>query len=104
MGDQADNIQGLPKLCHPDFTDDKLKAVGPVLTHSIINPTKSVKECFALTKDLFERTGRSIGGYKNYRDASDVEWHKVMISEMKLLWMRRENNENDVLKWLKETT
>jgi len=104
MGDQADNIQGIPKVIHPEHTAGKVKPCGPVVTYSLLDGCNSVRECFDLTKTLFKTTGEAIGGYKHWETNADVAWHEVMISEMKLLWMRRYNDENDVLKWLKEQT
>lgn len=103
MGDTADNIQGIPKVVHEEYTQGKTKACGPVLTHSIIDPCKSVKECFEITKELFRTTGEKLG-YKHWNTGEEVKWTKVMTSEMKLLWMRRKNDEDDVLHWLKENT
>lgn len=102
MGDPADNIAGLPKCTHPDYTDGKLKSCGPVLTFDIINPIKTNKEAFEVVTDLFRRTGKELG-FKNWRDDSPITYKQALVSEMQLLWMRREKDKNDVLRWLKET-
>lgn len=103
MGDGADNIQGIPKVIHPDYTGGKLKSCGPVLTYDIISPVRNNSEAFKLIKQLFQDTGKAVG-YVDWRDGTPVDWKKVMVSEMKLLWMRRNKDQNDVLQWLKETT
>ena len=104
MGDSADDIVGLPKCIHDDFTKGKLKPCGPVLTYNILENITNNKDAFELAKELFKATGEKLP-YKDYRDPEgvDVPYSTILISEMKLLWMRRHADENDVLKWLKET-
>lgn len=97
MGDTADNIQGIPKV----VVDGKLKACGPVLTYNLLKDTTSVKECFDLVVDLFRKTGEK-QPYIHWETKEPVSANKVIVSEMKLLWMRRVNDENDVLHFLKE--
>lgn len=103
MGDGADNIQGIPKVIHDDYTGGKLKSCGPVLTYDIISPVRNNSEAFTLVKQLFKDTGKALP-YTNWRDGTPVNWKDVLVSEMKLLWMRRTKDQNDVLHWLKETT
>jgi len=100
MGDQADNIQGLPVLCRPDLS--KPKKVGPVLAYNLLSDLKSDKEAFQYVRGLYEATGREVG-FKHWRTGETVTWQNVLISEMKLLWMRRDKHvKDDVLNWLKE--
>lgn len=100
MGDTADNIQGLPWCIH-DVTDGKPRRIGPMHTYSIINPMKNNREAWTVVQKLFKRAGEH-EEFKDYRDGSVISWKAALLSEMKLLWMRRVNDENDVLHWLKE--
>lgn len=38
--------------------------------------------------------------FRHWQTGEEVRWQDVLVSEMKLLWMRRYPNENDVLTWL----
>jgi DNA polymerase-1 len=97
-GDTADNIQGIPKVC----VDGKWKATGPVMAEYLLINVNSNKEAFQGVKNLYEDYGRSIG-FKHWATGENVPWQKVLISEMQLLWMRRDkHNPNCVLQWLKE--
>jgi len=102
MGDTADNIQGLPKVCLPKFCPTgKPKACGPVITYDILNGVDCNKKAFELVRDLYRACGDKFG-YKDWRDKSDVHFGKVFKSEAQLLWMRRKECPNDVLDWMKE--
>ena len=103
MGDSADNISGLPKVCLPKYlaASGKPKAVGPVLAHEIISPLKSNAECFSVVSNLFRSYGDNVG-FVNWRDGSKVSYGDALISEAQLLWMRREHSSTDVIEWMKE--
>lgn len=102
MGDTADNIAGLPKVCIKPYAPGKPKPCGPVLAHDIIGPVKSNKEAFKIVSDLFKAYATT-SGFQNYRDNSPVSAGKALASEAKLLWLRRSEDENDVLYWMQET-
>ncbi len=94
-GDPVDNIQGLPKAC----LSDKTKLCGPVLSFSLLNNCTNDAECLDLVYDLYMKFGEVIG-YVNYRTQDYVSAQDVFESEAKLLWMRRHEDEQDVIKWL----
>lgn len=101
-GDTADNIQGLPKVCDPAWCPTgKYKAVGPVLANDILAPIFTNQEAFCVVRDLYKQYGEKVG-FVNYRDGTHVRWQDAFLSEAKLLWMRREEDENDVLKWMEK--
>jgi DNA polymerase-1 len=101
-GDTADNIQGLPLLCSKNLS--KPKKVGPVMADFLLTGVNNNKQAFELVKSLFEETGKAVG-FKHWQTGESVAWQKVFISEMQLLWMRREKHDAQcVLKWLKEIT
>lgn len=100
MGDSADNIQGLPKFCSPHLS--KPKSIGPALTYSLLTGIKSNKEAFEYVRACYQRTGNELG-FKHWQTGESVPWQKVLVSEMQLLWMRRDaHNKDCVLQWLKE--
>lgn len=98
MGDSADNIQGLPFVCGPHVT--KPKKVGPTTAHFMLSDIGSNKDAFAYVRMHYNQTGNELG-FRHWQTGETVPWQAVMISEMQLLWMRRDNtDEKDVLKWL----
>lgn len=102
MGDQADNISGLPKCWHPDYLTKKGlgKACGAVMTYNLLESIETNKEAAILVANLYTLCHKE-QGFKNYRDGSDITARKAMISEMQLLWMRNVvNDEYDVINWL----
>ena len=92
MGDTADNIAGLP--CGPDG-----KKVGPIAAHSLLEDCTSDYQCFQVIKYLWSQSTHT---WTNYRDDSPTTWKQNLVADMKLLWMRRTEDENDVFTWLKE--
>lgn len=101
-GDTADNIQGLPKVCDPEYlTNGKPKPCGPVMAYDILSTVTCNKRAFRIVRDLYKSYGETIG-FQNYRDGSPVPYGNVFKSEAQLLWMRRKNEHIDVLNWMKE--
>lgn len=100
MGDTADNVQGLPFLW--TSTMSKPKKVGPAITYSLLCDINNSKEAFTYIKSLYEAAAQ-YAPFKHWQSGEEVPWQSVFLSEMKMLWMRREkHNENCVLTWLKE--
>lgn len=110
-GDTADNISGLPMCCNLDYLPrGKHKNCGPVLAYEILNPLTTNKEAFKVVKQLFydyhnvkDDKGNLVHPFKDYRDGRIISPGEAFISEAKLLWMRRNNNQDDVINWLMET-
>lgn len=101
IGDTADNIQGLPYCC---INVSKPKKVGPVMADVLLTNVDTNKDAFDLVKTLYEACGNTVG-FKHWQTGENVPWQKVLISEMQLLWMRRDKTDpHCVLKWLKEVT
>jgi DNA polymerase-1 len=102
MGDSADNIQGLPKVCDLAFCPTgKYKACGPVLAYDILSGVTNNKQAFQVVRDLFKEYGDKIG-FLNYRDGTPVPFGKAFQSEAQLIWMRRHDDRNDAIHWMKE--
>lgn len=133
MGDTVDNIGGLPMVYAPVLNrisptapikkaqetlqrdpdnhkalelmnTRKPKRCGEVTAFDILSMgVKDDKTAFEVIKGLYKMHEDRGEGYKNFRDGSKVTWQQAMISNMKLLWMRRvKNDPNDVIKWLQE--
>ena len=92
MGDPADNISGLP-------TDPDGKKVGPMAAYEYLKYCTDDYQCFQVVKYLY---ANSTTDYVNHRNGSEVRWQHALLSEMKLLWMRRATDDNDVLTFLME--
>lgn len=82
----------------------KTKKCGPVLTYDLLKDARSDKECFETVKACYTLLAKDHGyEFTNYRDGTTITPTQALLSEMKLLWMRRKPDPNDVLHWLKET-
>lgn len=102
MGDPTDNIQGLPKVCNPEYCPTgKFKAVGPVLAYDILSTVTTNKEAFRVVRDLYKEYGEKVG-FVNWRDGTEVKYGHAFQSEAQLLWMRRTERKDDALNWMKE--
>lgn len=132
-GDQADTISGLPcvhrdvmlklkptaaqtkalKLLEGDAASPEKvriardylascphKPCGPVLANELLGRVSSNKAAFGLVKGLFKLLD---GEFRHWQTGVNVPWQDAMLSEMKLLWMRRDPlDHNDVVKWLRK--
>ena len=96
MGDTADNIAGLPNTLN---LKGKLTKVGPIAAYGYLEDCTDDWQCFRVCTHLWSG---SLYDWHDYRDSSDTTWQQHMVADMKLLWMRRSNDPDDVLKWLSE--
>lgn len=121
MGDPVDNIKGLPyvygdayyelmptkeweKLWKDPVRNESrllqlcecIKRVGPVLTYNILKNIHNREDAIKCVSELYSR----ITEFTHHETGDNVEWQDVLISEAKLLWIKRTLNENDVLKWI----
>jgi len=81
----------------------KTKKCGPVLTYALLKDARNDRECFETVKACYERLVKDHGyEFTHWRTGEVVTPTQALFSEMKLLWMRRTSDENDVLHWLKE--
>lgn len=110
-GDTADNISGLPMCCDLQYLPrGKYKNCGPVLAYEILKPLKTNKEAFETVRGLFNAYHEAscvkdsdVKPLVNWRDGTPLTAGQALISEAKLLWMRRKDDPDDVIQWLKET-
>lgn len=102
MGDAADNISGLPLVCDLKYLPNgKDKPCGPVLTYEILSPIQTNKEAFVVVRDLYKAYAEK-HGFTNWRTGQPITAGEAFLSEAKLLWMRRNDNDDDVVEWMKE--
>lgn len=81
------------------------KACGPVLTELLLRDVQTVRDAFELVKRLYtDLAAYHDYVYTHWKTGEAVSPTRALFSEMQLLWMRRTNNPNDVLDWLKENT
>ena len=100
----CDNPKESEKLAKRiDQHRSKTKKCGPALTYALLKDAKSDKECFDLVRQCFIKLNTEHGyEFKHWNTGKVYTPTQVLLSEMKLLWMRRTKDENDVLNWLKE--
>lgn len=83
----------------------KTKKVGPVLAYNLLNSLTCDKDCFELVKECFVKLAEQHGyTFQHWQTGKLYTPTQVLLSEMKLLWMRRTKDENDVLHWIKGHT
>ncbi len=76
-------------------------ACGAVIASELMKLVKNDKQAFDLIKTVYKNYGDTVG-FKHWQTGESVEWHKVLVSEAQLLWMRRVPDRKDVLKFFKE--
>lgn len=94
MGDQVDNIQGLPTY--------RGKKVGQAGALSILEGIRTEADAARRVAECYRETGEATG-YRHWKTGETVDWQRVFLSEGMLLWMRRDTTAGDFMKYLKET-
>jgi hypothetical protein len=138
MGDQADNISGVPEVpgsmwqqyagtasyrdtygqwiasASPEVAGKlreklekmraKTKKCGPVLTFALLEDANNDRECFEIVRSCYTLLEKEHGyEYTDYRAGGiTLTPTQALLSEMRLLWMRRNPHPDDVLHWIKE--
>lgn len=88
------------------LNDRMAKTIGPVMVMKLLENAHDDVTCFEVCKALYKAYDEWAPHFiywdmDNYRH---VSWNDALVSEMKLLWMRRKADENDVIHWLQEVT
>lgn len=81
---------------------DKTKTCGSVLAYKLLENASSDKECYSIVKEAFLEAERCGHKFVHWKTGEKISPTQALLSDMQLLWMRRTNNPNDVLDWLKE--
>lgn len=80
----------------------KTKPCGPVMTELLLRGLNTDKECFQRIKLMWLDLEKQGHEFKHWSTGAKVTATQAMLSDMKLLWMRRNSNPNDVVDWIKE--
>lgn len=81
----------------------KPKACGPVLAYEILKDARDDKDCYTTVKACYEGMVKDHGHeFRHWKTNQLVTPTQALLSEMRLLWMRRYADTDDVLHWLKE--
>lgn len=72
------------------------KACGDTGAYELLKDVKTLPEAFRIVSTLFKYLEKT-DTLKNYRDGQPITWLQALMSEAKLLWMRRVPDENDVV-------
>lgn len=91
-GDPADNISGVPKV----FKGNKLVNCGPMTAYSLLRHTKTPKQALDVVSKMYKKYSETNIGFVDY-NGNSISVQDAFLSEAKLLWMRRYNDENDII-------
>lgn len=81
--------------------DRKPGACGPATAFKILENINDHRSAFSVVKALYEQCSK-IHTFLDYRTGKPVKWQDVFKSEAMLLWMRRDNDNDDVFNWMRE--
>ena len=83
----------------------KTKKCGPVLTFNLLEDKQTDRECFIFVRSLYKLLEEKHGyEFRHWETGNRVTPTQALLSEMRLLWMRRYKDTDDVIKWIKEAT
>lgn len=78
---------------------------GPVLAYSVVQATTSNRDAYELVRDAYRTLGEGPYTFMHWKTGEVVTWQQAFVSEMQLLWMRRNRKDPmDVIRWLQEVT
>lgn len=81
----------------------KTKPCGAVGAFNLLEGITSVKDAFAMVKECFQKLGDFHQyDFSHWRTGEPVTPTQALLGDMRLLWMRRTDNPDDVVVWLKE--
>lgn len=76
--------------------------VGPVTAIKLLDMMHDNKQAFHSVRGLYQMYGEAVG-FRHYETGADAPWGQVFLSELQMLWMRREmHNPHCVINWLQE--
>lgn len=79
------------------------KLCGAMTTYAILKDVQNVRDAFMLVRSLFnELADRHQYPFVHWQTQQPVTANQALVGDMRLLWMRRNKNPDDVLAWLKE--
>lgn len=73
---------------------------GAVNAFKVMTYLKNDKVAYKAIQELYKAYGET-EGFKHWKTGKEVHWKKAFLSEANALWMRRNNNNDDVLDFFK---
>ena len=81
----------------------KTKSCGVVGAYDLLKDVDNNKDAFNLVRSLFTDLAKYNGYvFKHWQTGEEVTPTVALLGDMRLLWMRLTENEDDVLRWLKQ--
>jgi hypothetical protein len=80
----------------------KRKSCGAVLTADLLDDVESDREAFRRIKTMWVDLEKDGHEFQHWQTGERVTATQAMLSDMLLLWMRRNKNPRDVVDWIKE--
>ena len=78
---------------------------GGAKAYAILNRCTSVKDMFDAVRGVFQALEYQCGyEFKHWKTGERVTPTQALLGDMQTLWMRRSEDPNDVISWLKENT
>ena len=82
----------------------KTKKVGPALAFAHLKDVHNDKDAFQVVKSAWTNLEKHCGYlFTHWSTGETVTATQALLGDMQLLWMRRNDNPNDVIEWIKET-
>lgn len=85
------------------LADRTAKEIGPVMLMKLLGHVRDDKTAFEVCRALYKEYDEWAPKFMHWDRENGIRyvpWQDAFISEMKLLWMRRYNKQDDVLDWL----
>ncbi len=106
MGDTADNIAGLPTISG-DFLAErgigkkgqKDRLCGAVLAYELLKDVDNNRDAFNLVREAFETSPHE---WLNWRCLTPITAMQALGGDMRCLWMRRNNDDDDFATFFRE--
>lgn len=85
-----------------DAALNKVKPCGAVMTADILEHMQNDKDAYEYVKTVWNDLGRHGHVFEHWRTGRVYTPTQAMLSDMILLWMRRNKHPKDVVHWIKE--
>lgn len=87
------------------LAERKPAACGPVLAYSCISQLEDNRQAYEFVRDAYKTLSEGPYTFMHWKTGEQVTWQQAFVSEMQLLWMRRQKHDPmDVIRWLQEVT
>lgn len=79
------------------------KTCGAVMAFDLLETAKDDRECYQRVRNFWINLGKTGYEFQDWRTTKPVTPTQALLGDMQALWMRRNKDPKDVVKWLKET-